>query len=136
MMAELDEIAARLEAASPPPAGTLRVFGDLFGRPYDNVHTLVAVDVRDGALVLGFGEGEELTVFNPANLVTGGDMFRIERADRVRWEWYAHGETKSLSNRHREEHWLEDGVVRAESTATWYEPTFSPSLDHPAVELR
>lgn len=134
-MPELDEIAARLEAASPPPAGTLRVFGDWFGRPYDNVHTLVAVDVRAGAVVLGFGDGEELTVFNPANLVMDGVTFRIERADRVRWEWYAYGEAKSPANRYREEHWLEDRAVRAEGTATWSEPTFSPSLDHPAVEL-
>lgn len=59
--------------------------------------------MRDGALVLEFDEGEELTVYNPASLVLGAATFRIERADRVRWEWYAYDEEKSPSTRYREE---------------------------------
>ena len=70
------------------PSGTLRIWGDWFGRPYDNAHRIVSVAVDADTLLIGM-DGDELL-----------------------------------------------SVMRAISNIQWYMPSFSPSLDEPAVEPR
>jgi hypothetical protein len=36
-----------------PPSGTLRIWGDWFGRPYDNAHRIVSVAVDADTLLIG-----------------------------------------------------------------------------------
>jgi hypothetical protein len=36
-----------------PPSGTLRIWGDWFGRPYDNAHRIVSAAVDANTLLIG-----------------------------------------------------------------------------------
>ena len=129
------EMAVRIPAADPPPGGTLRVYGDWFGRPFDNQHRIVSAEARDGMLVIGLDDGEMLTLTNPTGLTLEAGAFRITRADRVRFEWHLYGKPKTDDNRAWQEHWLEDGRVRALAGVPHFTPSLAPSLDNPAVEL-
>ena len=136
---QCDEMLAALRARLPIRLGTLRVYGDWFGRPMDNIHTAVTAQARGDLLIVGFDEGEVLEVMNPQDIALdlGGTTHRlvVGRADRVRWSWYYYGRPRVAENRFVEEHWLDGETVRASSTANWYTPEFGPSLDQPAVDF-
>jgi hypothetical protein len=133
------EIAAVLRPRLPLALGTLRVWGDWFGRPMDNIHTAVGVEAHGGVLTLAFDQGETLSVEAPADWSFDPDAptgrLRIVTAARVTWEWFAYGRPRAAEHRHRVEHRLEDGRVAASSTADWYRPTFDPDPSLPAVEF-
>lgn len=116
-------------------SGTLRVFGDWFGRPMDNCHIVVGAEADGDHLIVRFDQGERLTVWSPDGAVITSDTFRIARASRVRWEWYYYGRPPAPENLCTEEHWVDDATVHASRTAAWATPNFSPSLNENAVEL-
>ena len=62
------QIVDALARLVPARLGALRVWGDWFGRPFDNIHTAVAAESRDRALVIRFDNGATLTVEDPAGL--------------------------------------------------------------------
>lgn len=107
----------------------------------DNIYTAVSGELNDaGDLVLHFDEGERLVTSDPRGIsfepASGrGSRLRIERATRVRWEWYYYGRPKVPENLFVEEHWISGNEIRASSTANWYKPQFSPSLVEPAIEF-
>ena len=140
-MQESERLLKQLSGHFPIQLGTLKVYGDWFGRSMDNVHTAVGGELKGVAdLVLHFDEGERLIVSDPRGcsfeLVGGQARLRIERASRVRWEWYYYGRPPRPENLFVEEHWISGTDVLASSTADWYEPKFAPSLLEPAVEFR
>ena len=120
------------EAIAAIPAderwGSLCLFGEWFGgRPYENQHTLTAVRVDDGAVVLNFDEGETLTVWNPARVSVTEDGLRIARASRVRLEWFYYGRTQAPENRYSIDYQVDsDGAISVADTADWYEPDHRP----------
>jgi hypothetical protein len=123
----------------PLTLGSLRVFGDWFGRPMDNIHTAVTVRSQGDVLVIEFDEGETLTVDGATAIVfdpkAREHRLTVERAERVRWMWYFYGRPRLLENLYVEEHWVEGSDVKARSTVDWYTPVFNPSLGAPAVEF-
>lgn len=55
-------------------SGTLRVFGDWFGKPYDNFHIVVGATSSGDDLIVTFGDDEQLIVNAPGRLgVQPGD---------------------------------------------------------------
>jgi hypothetical protein len=60
-----DLIKQRLPEIEP---GTLRFWGEWFGRPYDNKHKLIGCDAEVELLRLHFNEGEVLSVWSPRDL--------------------------------------------------------------------
>lgn len=60
--------AVELGRVLPIRLGTLRVYGDWFGRPMDNIHTAVSVEWTGNELVIAFDEGERLQVTNPSGI--------------------------------------------------------------------
>lgn len=116
--------------------GTLRMFGDWFGRPWDNVHIVRTVRADEHHLIVGFDEDEELVISDPASWSFDAETFRVIEASRVTWRWYYHGRSRQPANRFTIEHWVdESGVLRARSDAGWYTPDFRSSLSEPAAEL-
>ena len=116
--------------------GTLRMFGDWFGRPWDNVHIVRAVRADERDLIVGFDEEEELAISDPAGWSFDAETFRVSGASRVTWRWYYYGRPRQPVNRFTIEHWVEEnGVLRARSDAGWYTPDFSPSISEPVAEL-
>ncbi len=116
--------------------GSLCVFGDRFGRGLDNWHKVTGYEVRKEYLKLTFKEGETLEVWRPRLLKKDGDVFLIQGAERVRWEWFYYGRPKLPENRYFREHVVKDGTVAATTNVTWLAPDFTPSLAEPAVALQ
>lgn len=75
-------------------AGSLLLFGEPFGRPFDNIHTLVHTEANPDAdsVTLVFDAGETLQIWNPEEVVIDAEGLRIGRASRLRWEWTPYGE--------------------------------------------
>lgn len=116
--------------------GSLVVFGDIFGGRIDNIHTVTgAVSNPDGSLTLEFDQGETLQVWDADGVTVSASTFRVERASRVRWEWFYYGREHVPKNRYFREHRVVDDHLEAESNVDWYAPTFAPTLARPAVEL-
>jgi hypothetical protein len=117
--------------------GSLVVFGDIFGGRIDNIHIVTSVhaDSEPERLVIDFNEGETLEVWDPGDASISSREFRISTAARVRWEWFYYGRPKIAENRFFIEHVRLDDAVVASTNVTWYSPTFTPTVEAPAVEL-
>lgn len=135
-MGGVQGIVEELRKSAPAISGSLAVFGDWFGRPGDNFHTLVAVRAADdGCLVVGFDQGETLMVWAPEEISVARRALTIRRARRVRWEWYYYGGPQTAENRFFIEHALTDGRVDVTTNTAWPSRTFAPQSSAPAVQL-
>lgn len=78
-------------------SGSLRFWGDWFGRPMDNIHTVVSTEylAKENKLILHFSEGETCTIYEPTGIVNEVEGFHIKDAAKVEWEWYAYGKEPS-----------------------------------------
>lgn len=115
--------------------GSLCVFGDWFGRPMDNWHQLVSCDEKERYVRLTFNEGETLEVWEPSGLRVEGKSFIIQRALRVRWEWFYYGRPKLPENRFFVEHVVADSGIEASTDVQWAPLRFQPSRAEPAVYI-
>jgi hypothetical protein len=98
---EADQIAQRIRSALPNiKSGSLRFWGSWFGRPYDNWHRIVDCHAEGEILQVRFNEGELLSVLSPHDASIDEKTFRIDDAERVRWEWFYYGRTKTLENQY------------------------------------
>lgn len=99
-MTETEEMGQRIRASLPNvKRGSLRFFGQWFGRPHDNIHSVVGCDTDQDCLILFFNGGEQLRIWSPSNLKVNDTTFRIRTAARVRWEWNYYGRPPSQSNK-------------------------------------
>lgn len=73
--------------------GSLRFFGEWFGRPYDNYHKIEQVTFEDNILTLYFDKGEVLTVKEPTNISNNENSLIIFNAKEVIWEYTPYGTT-------------------------------------------
>src|SRR5256885_3620282 len=72
--------------------GSLRMFGQWFGRPMDNIHTITNAWVEDEGVTIVFDQGELLRVVHPHGYEGSSEVFRISRASEVLWQWYSYGQ--------------------------------------------
>ena len=130
------EIAKSINASLPTlKAGTLRFWGEWFGRPYDNMHQVVRCSAEGNLVTLEFNEGETLAISKPEGLVLKEGIFSIQSAARVRWEWFYYGRPKTEENRYFEEFVNEGAKISVTTNVNWYSPEFKPSLTEKAVEI-
>ena len=115
--------------------GTLRFWGEWFGRPYENWHQIIGADAEDDVLRLLFNEGETLTIWAPASLELERQVFRIAEADHVRWEWHSYGHPKTPENRFFMDFVKSADSIVATTNANWYERELKPTLSAAAVEI-
>jgi hypothetical protein len=80
--------------------GTLRFWGEWFGRPMDNYHIIVNVQSNpyEYTLIFTFNEGEILTVWNPVNINSNSSEFYIRSAKKIRWQWFSYGQSQIHQN--------------------------------------
>jgi hypothetical protein len=116
-------------------SGTLRIWGDWFGRPHDNQHRVVAAEVNGTQLRVLFDQDEVLLVQEPAGSAIDGSSFRITAAQRVRWEWFYYGRAHTAANRYFLEYARDGKQLHCTSNVDWYVPAFETNLSLPAVEL-
>jgi hypothetical protein len=135
-MGETAKIYNQLNKALPNiKSGTLRFWGEWFGRPYDNMHTLVRCEFTHDVLTLHFNEGEVLSVWNPKALTINRWTFQIADADRVRWEWFYYSRPKTAANLYFEEFVKSPEGILATTNVDWYKPDLKPIRTAAAVEI-
>jgi hypothetical protein len=101
MFVSANSIADRISSALPNvKAGSLRTWGEWFGKPHDNFHTIKGCSSTDTTLILEFDGGETLTVENPEGLVLSNTLFSIRSASAVQWEWFYYGRPHIADNRY------------------------------------
>jgi hypothetical protein len=116
-------------------AGSLRMWGEWFGKPYDNFHTIKGCFFTGCTLILKFDGGETLTVENPEGLALSNSLFSIRSASAVQWEWFCYGRPHIADNRYYYRFTRHGFLVEAQSNVDWYKPNFSPSSQSNAAEL-
>ena len=135
-ISEARQIAKRVNSLLPNvKAGTLRIWGEWFGRPYDNYHRIVGCEADDGSVQVSFNEGETMTLWNPRGFHIDRDTFRIGAADRVRWEWYYYGRPKTSENRYYKDYRKTRDVISASTNADWTTSTLRLDPRSDAVEI-
>jgi hypothetical protein len=121
--------------------GTLRFWGEWFGRPYDNQHRLITCEAQDGLLRLHFNEGEVLSITAPKELHVGPSrlhsqpILRIREADRIRWAWFYYGRPRVAANLYFYEFVRTPHGVEASTNVDWYTPHLKPIATEPAAEF-
>lgn len=135
-MSEVERIAERIKRQLPHvKAGTLRFWGEWFGRPYDNVHRMTGCDAKADLLQMYFDGKEVLSVWSPRRLDMGEHTFRIGDATRVRWEWFYYGRSQTAENRYFEEFVRTVDTIEATTNVDWYKPMLHPDTGQAAVEI-
>lgn len=136
-MTEAEQIASRILNALPNiKCGTLRFWGSWFGRPYDNRHQIVDCEAEGEILLVRFDQSELLSVFSPRDASINEKTFRIDDADRVRWEWFYYGRSKTLENRYFKEFTKQQaGAIVWETSVDWYTPNLKTTSSEAAVEI-
>lgn len=51
------------------PGGTFRIFGEWFGRPYDNYHKISECNYKDDILKMIFDTGETIKLWQPSHII-------------------------------------------------------------------
>ena len=135
-MSEAQRLAEIIKQKLPyVKAGSLRFWGEWFGRPYDNRHTIISCDSEEEVLRLHFDEGEMLSVWVPRDLDISEDSFQIGDAERVRWEWFYYGRPQIAANRYFEEFAKTPQGIEATTNVDWYQPNLQPSAREAAVQI-
>ena len=135
-MSDVERLAERINTqAAVLKHGSLRFWGEWFGRPLDNDHRVVSCDVEENALRVRFNEGEILRVWSPRNAIVSPDTFKIMDADRVRWEWFYYGRPQIAANLHFMDFSKTEAAIAASTNANWAPLNLKPSAEHPAVEI-
>jgi hypothetical protein len=116
-------------------AGSLRMWGEWFGKPYASSHRIVECTGDSAVLSIGFDGGEKLVIWHPEGLEVSRDTFFVRSATKVRWEWDYYGRPKLPQNRYFREFAIEGSSVFPTTNVDWYAPKFEPSLRHHAAEL-
>jgi hypothetical protein len=127
-----DEIQRALPKISP---GTLRFWGVWFGRPYDNVHRIVASEHDCGVLRLRFNEDELLTMWFPVGLTLDSSVFQINDAERVLWEWFSYGHPKTQENLYFYDFVKTSETIMASSNVNSFMPNLKTDSTLPAAEI-
>jgi hypothetical protein len=133
---ETGRMAEQIREALPRiKGGTLRIWGVWFGRPYDNLHSLVRCESKEDKLRMHFNEDETLDVWVPSGLVLENSMLRIGEAERVRWEWFSYGRPKVAANRFFKEFVRSGEIVTASTDVDRFMPEVKTDRSLPAVEM-
>jgi len=78
--------------------GTVRFWGDWFGRPHDNFHTVVKIKHSEEKCILHFDNGERCMIVEPVEIFSTKQEFHIVDAKEIIWEWYSYGKTQTRDN--------------------------------------
>ena len=125
-----------IDAALPSAKrGTLRIWGEWFGRPHDNFHSAVSCHAFDDGLRFAFNEDEVLTIWKPQHVVLNEAKFEIAEAVRVRWEWHWYGSPKTVSNLKYLDYMRSGDLVQLNSNADWLVTPKMVTITGPAAEL-
>jgi len=114
--------------------GEPRFWGEWHGRPGDMVYRVTSCDAENEKLIVKFNESEVLSVWSLRGVLLDRKTFKIQDADRVRWEWLANDAAGATEGRYFLDYAKEDNAITA-STNNVRIRYLRPSLNEPAFEL-
>jgi hypothetical protein len=132
---DAERLAERIAVFAAELCGTLRFWGQWFGRPSDNWHQLIDCAADADVLECHFHEDEVLTVWTPRCAVVERRKFVMAGADRVRWEWFYYGRPKLEMNRYFMNFTKTAVGIDTKTNVDWYTPELRPTSEQPAFEL-
>lgn len=126
---------AQLIAKSIPnlKSGAIRVWGLQLGTRQG--HTIVSCSAVNDRLLIGLDQGETLSVWSPQNWEVSADVFRIHKAEHVRWEWYYYGRPAKPKNLYYIDLISAGKTIAGSSNVDWYQPDLRANLSLPAAEI-
>lgn len=117
--------------------GALRIYGDWFGKPYDNHHKIskAQFDKISKILTIEFNEGETLQIHNPRHIFEASTFLKVLGADRIKWTWYFYGKFKTRENLYFLDYKKSSSKIQTDTNVDWYKPAFNVSLGDPALMI-
>lgn len=96
--------------------GSLCIWGEWFGRPYDNFHVIETVQWEKDEIILHFRGEESLYISNPVGIVNEKKSLVIRDATRILWRWYYYGREHTYENLYVRQYTKSAGgkIIRAE----------------------
>jgi hypothetical protein len=71
--------------------GTLRFYGEWFGRPMDNFHQITKAESKENLLIVHFSKKEILSIISPEEFKISEKEFIIKKSKGLIWQWYYYG---------------------------------------------
>jgi hypothetical protein len=135
-MSEAAKIAEHIQQHLPyVKSGTLKFFGQWFGRPYDNVHEIESAAAKDNCLIIEFRGQESLGIWDPCGFRISKTEFQINSASRVLWMWYYYGRPQTMENLRYIDYFFERTDVMVKSNFDDYERILLSRQDELAVKI-
>ena len=135
-MKEAESIAEHINDLLPnAKSGSLRFFGNWFGRPYDNQHTIRSAKTQDDLLVITFDGKETLSIWNPKESKISEREFYIKYASRVLWEWYYYGRSPRSEDLCYIDYVVENGKISTKTNRDRGKPEPDANVSEPAVKI-
>lgn len=78
--------------------GSLCIWGEWFGRPYDNFHTVKTIRWEKEKITIHFCEGESLYISSPSDIINEEKRLVVGDAAQVLWVWYEYGKKPVYEN--------------------------------------
>ena len=79
-------------------SGSLRFYGEWFGRPMDNIHQITKAENSNNVLIIHFMENEILSIISPELFQISDSAFVIKKSNGLIWQWYYYGLDKIAKN--------------------------------------
>ena len=79
-------------------SGTLRFYGEWFGRPMDNYHQIIKANNQDSLLKIHFDNNEVLYINSPYDFQISEEIFVIKKSKGLIWQRYLYGTEQISSN--------------------------------------
>lgn len=95
---EAMELIKEINNLEEKPEGSLRFYGEWFGRPYDNYHKILECVFKDGILKIKFDAGETIKIWNPNNIILNKNELIIKDSTCVEFLRYHYGKPQTKEN--------------------------------------
>jgi len=97
-MVTLQALADDLQHMLPRDFDALELWGESFGRPGEDGHTLLSVTVTNDCLRLHFNDDETLAIWNPSGIRRANGELIVLDATAIRWTSYKAARCRTLEN--------------------------------------
>jgi len=115
------------------PGGTLRLYGEWFGRPYDNYHKISKCIFEDEILNIIFDTGETIKIWNPNHITFNNNELIINDSTCVELYRYYYGKPQTKENLIIDRYTIGESINSSIKSVQNYKGVLKQG--YPAVEL-
>jgi len=117
--------------------GTIRIFGDWFGKEHDNIQTIKSAEFNKEThtLIILFDNKVTLEIENPKHIFEVSAFLKIIKADRIKLKWYRNYGEKWTANPYQIIYNCTNKKIETETNVDYYKPYLDVSLSAPALMI-